>query len=283
MSSVQLLAEVPTFIETLLSALLSGALLLYMDLLDSLSYLIRNMMVIFLSKKLTKDLRFEYNYGIGKIEAISSLFGDAIVLFGLLLTFCLSIYSLFYPSRPSDLLIAVAGFKLYDILWDSAFFIKQRKIHKEHPSSATKTNYAAAFGTLLFDGFAFLALLAMWLLRDNPIGGYISPSVSIIIAVYLTIGCFKRIRAALDELADKTLPEEKQLKILSVLNRHYNNYSQFHSINSHKVGESVRLDLHLSFEKGTSADEVVDLKDQLRDEFDSEIGDCVVNIVLERD
>ena len=72
LSSVQLLAEAPFFIANLLSALFSGTVLLYVDLMDSLNYIIRNAMVLLLSNKLSKDLRFEYNYGVGKIEAISS-------------------------------------------------------------------------------------------------------------------------------------------------------------------------------------------------------------------
>ena len=132
LSSVQLLAEVPTLVETLLSAVFSGALLLYVDLLDSLGYIIRYALLIILSKKLSKNLKYEYNYGIGKIEAIASLLCDGIVLFGMFLTVCISIYSFFFPSKPSDLLIGVAGFKLYDIMWDLAFFVKQRKISKEH-------------------------------------------------------------------------------------------------------------------------------------------------------
>ena len=50
LSSVQLLAEAPFFIVNLLSALFSGTILLYVDLMDSLNYII-----------LYKDLRFEYN------------------------------------------------------------------------------------------------------------------------------------------------------------------------------------------------------------------------------
>ncbi|MBR5500803.1 MAG: hypothetical protein IKV74_04675, partial [Clostridia bacterium] len=60
MSAVQLLAEVPTLLETLLSAVFSGALLLYVDLLDSLGYIIRYALIILLSKKLSKNLQFEY-------------------------------------------------------------------------------------------------------------------------------------------------------------------------------------------------------------------------------
>lgn len=280
LSSVQLLAEAPTFIETLLSAIFTGAILLYVDLLDSLSNIIRYAMIMVLSGKLTKDLRYEYNYGIGKIEAISSILCDGIVLFGMLLTFCFSLYSIYSPSKPSDLLITVAALKLYDIMWDLAFFLKQRKILKDHPSAISETNYAAAFGALLFDGVTFIALLAMWLLRNYPIGSYISPVVSMFVAVYLAIGCMKRIRSALDELTDKTLPEEQQMKILKMLTQHYNSYAQFHSIASRKGGDVTTIDIQLSFENDTRVEEVVNLQEQMQEEFDAQIGDCVVNIIM---
>jgi divalent metal cation (Fe/Co/Zn/Cd) transporter len=56
-----------------------------LDLLDSLGNILRAAMVTLLSKKLTRDLRYEYNYGIGKIEAIVSLICDGIVFVGLIL------------------------------------------------------------------------------------------------------------------------------------------------------------------------------------------------------
>ena len=108
LSYIQLLAELPTMIETILSAVFSKALLLWVDLFDSLGYIIRQALLIILSKKLSENLEFEYNYGIGKIEAISSLLCDSIVIVGMFSTVCVSIYSLFFPSKPSDLLIGVA-------------------------------------------------------------------------------------------------------------------------------------------------------------------------------
>ena len=283
LSSVQLLAEAPFFIANLLSALFSGTVLLYVDLMDSLNYIIRNAMVLLLSNKLSKDLRFEYNYGVGKIEAISSIFGDGIVLFGMVLTLCLSVYSFFYPSKPSEFLIAVVGLKFYDMMWDLAIFVKQRKILKITPSTLSESNYAAAFGDLLFDSFAWFSLLVMWLLRNNHIGGYISPVVSVFVAMYLIVGCIKRIKTSLNELTDKTLPEEDQMKILKVLTRHYNSYSQVYSIDSRKIGETTRIDINLSFENNTSVEEVLNLQKQMKDDLDSQFGNCIVKITMEND
>lgn len=61
-------------------------ILLFVDLMDSFGNLLRATMVTILSRKLSKDLRYEYNYGVGKIESIVSLFCSGIIFFGLLIT-----------------------------------------------------------------------------------------------------------------------------------------------------------------------------------------------------
>ena len=280
LSIAQLLAELPSFVAVLVSALLSRNLLVYIDLLDSSMYLVSLVLIVVLSKKLTKDLRYEYNYGVGKIEAISSLLCDGMGFLGLLITLGFSVQAIIVPKQPSDLVIAVVGLKVINVAFDTAFFVKQHKITKIHHSSISKSNYAEALSALLFDSVALVSLFVMWLLRDNPIGGYIAPVVSIFVAICLMFGYVKRIRQSLTELTDKTLPEEEQMKILNILTRHYNSYSQIHSINSHKSGDAVLIDLHLSFEKSTNFEEIVNLKKQMQGEFTEQIGHCIVNIVV---
>lgn len=281
LSFAQFLAETPAFIATLVSAILSRAILVYVDLLDSFGYVLRTGLVTILSKKLSKDLRYEYNYGIGKLEAIASLVCDGIVMFGLLLTLGLSVYSIIFPEQPSDLVIAVVGLKVINVTLDTIFYVKQVKILKAHKSAISESNCAAALAALLFDSVTLVSLLAMWLLRSAPAGAYISPVMSIFVAVYLMLGCIKRTKRALDELTDRTLPEEEQMKILNILTRHYSSYAQCHSINSHKSGDVVRIDLHLSFAGSTGFEEIVRLKKQLQGEFDRQFSRCVVNVVVE--
>ena len=280
LSIAQILAEVPSFVAVLVSAILSRNLLVFIDLFDSFMYLISLSLVVVLSKKLTKDLRYEYNYGVGKVEAISSLLCDGIAFVGLLFALGLSVHEIIFPEKPSDLVIAVVGLKVINVSFDIAFFVKQRKITKIHNSAISKANYAEALSALLFDSVALVSLFAMWLLRDNPIGVYISPVVSIFVAIYLMFGYVKRTRQSLIELTDKTLPEEDQMKILNILTRHYDSYSQFHSINSHKSGDTTRIDIHLSFEKNTTFEEILALKTKMQEEFDSQFGNCIVNIVV---
>ena len=283
LSIAQLLAELPSFVAVLVSAILSRNLLVYVDLLDSSMYLISLVLIVVLSKKLTKDLRYEYNYGVGKIEAIASLLCDGMGCFGLLITLGFSVQAIIRPEQPSDFVIAVVGLKVINVSFDTAFFVKQRKITKIHSSAISNANYAEALSALLFDSVALVSLFVMWLLRNHPIGGYISPVVSIFVAIYLMSGYVKRIRQALTELTDKTLPEEEQMKILSILTRHYDSYSQVHSVNSHKSGDCIRIDMHLSFERNTSFEEILTLKKQMQNELDSQFGNCIVNIIVGED
>ena len=283
LSIAQLLAEAPNFVAVVVSAILSRNLLVYIDLLDSSMYLISLGLIIFLSRKLTKDLRYEYNYGVGKIEAIASLLCDGMGFFGLLITLGFSVQAIIFPEQPSDFVIAVVGLKVINVSFDTAFFVKQRKITKIHSSAISNANYAEAISALLFDSVALVSLFVMWLLRANPIGGYIAPIVSIFVVIYLMIGYVKRTRQALIELTDKTLPEEEQMKILNILTRYYDSYSQVHSVNSHKSGDCIRIDMHLSFERNTSFEEILTLKKQMQDELDSQFGNCIVNIIVGED
>lgn len=283
LSFAQLLAETPNFVAVLASAILSRTILVFVDLLDSLGNVLRAAMVTILSKKLTKDLRYEYNYGIGKIEAIVSLFCDGIVLFGLLATMGLSIYSIIFPTPPSDFVIAVVGLKVVNVAFDVAFYVKQRKIVKTLRSAISETNCAASLAALLFDSITLVSLFMMWVLRNNPIGGYISPVISIFVAIYMIIGCIKRVKAAMYELTDKTLPEEIQIQILRILTQFYGSYAQVCTINSHKIGETLWIDLHLSFEEKKPYEEIARFNKQIQEEFDKQLGKCIVNVVVGSD
>ena len=96
-------------------------------------------------------------------------------------------------------------------------------------------------------------------------------------------GYVKLTKQALDELTDKTLPEEYQIIILNKLSKFYDNYSMFYSINSRKNGDIINIDLHLSFNKTTTFDKIITLKKDMQLELEKEINNCKINIVIEDD
>ena len=232
------------------------------------------------SRRMSRDLRYEYNYGVGKVEALTAFFTGAIELSGLLCIAVVSVMQIVSPESPSDLLIYVVALKVVNVLFDLWFLRGQAKIRAVNPSAIAETEYLGNIGALAFDGGALLALLAVWLLREHHVSWYVSPVLSLVIALVMMVFCVKQIHHAMMELADKTLPEEEQLKILKVLNRHNGEYRRFDSIRSRYTGTTVTVDLAVTFDEETTYRQIEAFRDAVQRELVEEIPNCCVSVIV---
>ena len=276
-----LLAELPNFIAVTASAIISKSLLVWMDFLDCACNLLQTILVIVLDISISKNLKYKYNYGVGKIEAIVSLFCDGIEFLGLMLMVGMSINSFINPSKPSDFLLVVVGMKVINVGFDIAFFIPQAKIRKQNKGKVVESSYAASIGALIFDSVALFSILIVWLLRNAEWSYYISPSITILLAIYLMVLCVKRFKKSIGELTDRTLPEKEQMEILKIIVKYLDYYEEFHSVKSRVMGQGVQIDLLFSFEENTTYDKLVELKNKIQTDLEPIIESCEVNIVIQ--
>lgn len=276
-----LLAELPNFIAVTASAIISKSLLVWMDFLDCACNLLQTIFVIALAIGISKNLKYKYNYGVGKIEALVSLFCDGIEFLGLILMIGMSINSFFNPSRPSDFLVVVVGMKLINVGFDVAFFIPQSKIRKQNKGKVVESSYAAAIGALAFDSVALVSILIVWLLRNAEWSYYISPIITIGFAIVLLYYCIRRFGKSIDELTDKTLPEKEQMEILKVIVKYFDYYEEFHSVKSRVMGQNVQIDLLFTFDVNTTYESLVELKSKIQADISEIIEGCEVNIVVQ--
>lgn len=279
-TGLQFLTELPNFVLVLLSAIASHSLILWLDFVDTLGNLLSETIVTVQSRRMSRDLRYEYNYGIGKIESLTTLFTSAIELGGLLCIVVVSALQIVSPESPSELLIYAAALKVVNVLFDLWFLRGQAKIRSVNPSIIAESEYVGNIGALAFDGAALLALLVVWLLRGHRVSWYVSPILSLVIALVMMVFCVKHIRHAMTELADKTLPEEDQLKILKVLNRHNGEYRSFDSVRSRYTGTTVTVDLAVTFDEGTTYRQIEAFRDAVQRELMEEICNCRVSVIV---
>ena len=279
-TGLQLLSELPNFVLVLLSAIVSHSLIVWLDFVDTLGNLLSEVIVTVQSRRMSRDLRYEYNYGVGKVEALTAFFTGAIELSGLLCIAVVSVMQIVSPESPSDLLIYVVALKVVNVLFDLWFLRGQAKIRAVNPSAIAETEYLGNIGALAFDGGALLALLAVWLLREHHVSWYVSPVLSLVIALVRMVFCVKQIHHAMMELADKTLPEEEQLKILKVLNRHNGEYRRFDSIRSRYTGTTVTVDLAVTFDEETTYRQIEAFRDAVQRELVEEIPNCCVSVIV---
>ena len=244
---MQFFLELPNFIAVLLSAIFSGSLIVWLDLIDSLGGIFGEGVVMTQSRKLSKDLKFKYNYGVGKVEALTTILCEGVAIGGLICIMIISIIEIINPAKPSDLIIYVVILKIINVLLDLFFVYKQYKIKKESSSKIIKREFVSNIGALAFDVATLLSLLFIWLFRNFLFSWYIAPILSLVIAIVFTFFYSKHIKNAIDELSDKTLPENLQFKILKVLAHHQQEYEYFDNVKSHYNGSKLIIDIVICF------------------------------------
>lgn len=182
-SFISFLVELPNFIAVTISAIISGSLIVWMDFVDSLGNVLNSGFVALLSRKLSRNLKYKYNYGVGKIEAISALCCDGILICGLVLMVISSVNDFILPKEPSGLLIYVVFLKVINVAFDTFFLQAQYKIKKQSRTTIAITEFHTALKSFAFDTVALISILICWLFREVRAVWYFSPVICIVLSV----------------------------------------------------------------------------------------------------
>lgn len=272
--------ELLNFIGVAVSAFASGSLIVWMDFIDSLCNVADAGFVTLLSRKLKQNLKYAYNYGIGKIEAISSLCCEGLLIFGLMAVLASSIYELANPKQPSELLIYVVGLKVLSVLGDVSFLRKQQKITKARESELTTAKFYSELKSLVFDAAALLSIFVCWVFRGYRASWYFSPVICIVIVCVFFVSAVMRMKKSVIVLTDRTLPEKEQLKILKVLSKFNDRYDAFEFLSSRVSGETTYIDLSIRFSGDTPYERIKALCREISAETEKQIPNSKVSIVI---
>ena len=251
--------------------------------MDSFCNVLNSGFVALLSRKLRRDLKYEYNYGVGKIEAISSLACNGILICGLIFMLVSSVNDLISPKEPSGLLIYVVALKVINVAFDTVFLRAQYKIKKEAKTAIATTEFHASLKSFLFDSVALISLLICWIFRDIHAVWYFSPIICITLSIWFFVGAIQRSRESVQMLTDRTLPEAEQMKIMSVLSCFHDRYEKFEFLSTRMSGNTAYIDLKLNFDKNTTYGEINALCAEITAKMKEQIEDCRVSIVIDSD
>lgn len=280
-SFLNFLAELPNFVAVFASAVLSGSLIMWMDFIDSLCNVADSGFVTLLSRKLKRDLKYEYNYGIGKIEAISSLCCEGILILGLFIIFASSVHELINPKSPSGLLVYVVLLKIINIAFDAFFLKEQYKIKNNGASEITNAKFYSAIKCFAFDAVTLVSVFVCWLFRKYRASWYFSPVICIVLVCIFLVLAVLRMKNSVEILTDRTLPEKEQMKILRVLSKFNDRYEEFEFLSSRISGETVFIDLEIKFCDDTSYAQIKELCREISIGMKEQIPKSRVSIVVD--
>lgn len=278
LAALSLLGELPNFFALLFSAIGTGAVIMFVDLIDTASNVLRNIFVLLVSYSLRKDLRDKYNYGVGKIEALTSLLCDFFMSISLIVVLCFAVVHIVDPRPVDDFLGFAVAVKVANLAGDGYLFYSQRKINKEADSPVFDSAMTMVIKNLMFDSASFLVLILMLLFRKVRLFWYLSPVLSIFLGTYILVLTIRRMIQTTKVVLDRTTDEAVQTLIMQTLNDYFDRFDMIKNVKSRVDGGTTIVDLELSFTPDTTYLEITQIIHVISVALSEKIPNCEVTL-----
>ena len=275
-----ILWRIPEFVTSFLAATASKSVVVWVEFIENASILIPGILLAVLSRKLGKNLKFMFNYGTGKVEAITALSCEMFDLAGLTCVLYFAVTELIRPREEEKQMLFALVVSLIGLGIDLFIFFRQKKLAEQEHSRMLHTAYLSAQKEFAFDFISLAALSTEMVFADKEWIRYVSPVMCILVSVPFAFVVLHHLKGAVQELADLTLDEESQMKILQVLGEFMGTYEDWGKIKSRVSGKYKYIDIEMRFPPQMTYAEVQDATKRIRERLREEIGESIVNIVI---
>lgn len=280
-ATFQYIMEVVFLIALVVAALLSGSLLAWLDLVESVYTILHAVLIAVLSSKLRKNLKYEYNYGSEKMEAITSLTCNVFWIVALFVLMYNCANNIIHVQQPNSLTVIMLPITVCNVLLDIIITVTEYRMKNAFPDNRViQEEWASNHQSLLFDTVTMVAIFIVYFFRKDVFAHYLTPAVTAVMCIVSVVLAFIAIKASVWELMDKTADEQTQMKILGVLNRNYDRYKQFYNVKTRKSGKKVFIDIDVDFEEEKTFGEISCFAADLRRELEEKLPGCEVNLIL---
>ena len=280
LSILLILWRLPGFAIAFAAALASESIVVWLDVVETASVLIPGFLLMYISISLKKDLKYRFNYGTGKIEAITAMSCEIFDVAGLSCAVYFAIKEIIHPNQSEKYVAGVFFILLAGVIIDSFLLYKQKKLYETVENRMLHTALLSAQKEFIFDLIALVTLFLSFLFRKNTYIAYFSPVVCLVIAIPLIVVLLRHLSSAIMELSDVTLDEEYQMKILKMLTEFYLEYDELGEVRSRKSGDKIFVDIEMSFPRDKSYGEIIDICQKIKSRMCELLGDCQTEIII---
>jgi ferrous-iron efflux pump FieF len=223
----------------------------------------------------------KFEYGLGKLENISSLFVGLVMLLSFLIITANSVHSIIVPGHIQGIGLWISiGSQVIYLGINGGLWIKNRRLSKSAPSPLMDSQTKLFLTRFIGNAFILLSLGLSMALSRFGWSEYIDPAASMVIALSIlsaTLGIFS---SSLYDLLDRTLEEERQIIILAELARHFHDYEELHGIRSRRSGAQVYVEIFLEFDPEKKMGEIQQVIDTIRHDIERKLQGSSVTIAL---
>jgi cation diffusion facilitator family transporter len=249
------------------------------DLFKTLLEFIAVLLAWLTIRRIQKGGNHQFDYGIGKLENLSSLIVGVLMFFCLLVIVFSAVRSILHPSHIAGIGVWISlGAQVVYAVINTRIYLQSKRLAKERNSPLMASQAGLFFTKAVGNGFILLSLGLSFVLGSFSWALYIDPVASLIIAasiLFAALGIFKN--STLD-LLDRTLEETHQIAILRSLAKHFDRYEELKEVRSRRSGSQVFIEIILGFAPELVATEVEKTARELKAELEKEIPGSRVTI-----
>ncbi|MFA4850731.1 MAG: cation diffusion facilitator family transporter [Methanoregula sp.] len=277
---ISLIIDFILWIPDIIAAILSGSIVLFADAVKCGNEIIATFLAYLTIRKMAKGGAGSYDYGMGKMETITSVITGGVMIISLMIVFIVALYRIAVPGElvhegvMLGILLMVIGVSMNSYLW-----LKNYRFNLKEPSPIMDSQWRL-FRTKAFSDFVVLvSLIASLELSAYSWSLYIDPLASFVIAGFLLFSGYRVITTSLPDLLDKTLDEELQMVIVRHLAAFFHDYTALHGVRSRRSGNNVYIEIFLEFDGEKKMCEVQGIINRIKVSLESHIAKSSVCVI----
>jgi ferrous-iron efflux pump FieF len=189
-----------------------------------------------------------YEYGLGKLENLSSLIVAALMILVFIVITLNAVRGLINPGHVGGIGVAISlvaqvvygGINAW--LWRRC---RRAALTENSPLMASQGKLF--FTKLVGNVFIFVSLSLSLLLAERAWSVYIDPVASLLIAVSILVSAIGVFSSSAYDLLDGTLEEKDKLDLMRELVLQFERYDVLHGVRSRRAGNRVFIDIHVGY------------------------------------
>lgn len=229
-------------------AVLSGSILLASDLLDYGRVIMTSLLGWRILRTVRTGRADGFDYGAGKLQTLGGMVGAVLYMATLLIMAGVSVRRLIHPvelARGFAMLGAL--FQVGGCMVDGWLWLHTRRIARQAFSPVLEMQWRASRADTLACLAVFTGLALTLMLHKFTWAVYLDPLCALAFIAYVSVSFLPGLADGLNELLDKTLQEDLQLRIDRRLAENFDGYAGFHGVRSRRSGGRIFIEIALSF------------------------------------
>jgi cation diffusion facilitator family transporter len=281
LTRIALIAGGIDLVITLIALLAARSSVLLADFLKTCLEFLAVYLAWLAIRSITKGGQGRFEYGLEKLENLSSLLVGTLMVLVFLIIVSNSAYNILNPRHVegAGVWISMASQVVYGAI-NARLIIQLGRIAKKGKSPIVDSQRRLLFTKAVGNAFILISLSLSLLLQDFGWSVYIDPAASLVIAGAILMSAIGVFTSSFYDLLDRTLEEADQIALLRVLATQFDHYDDMHGIRSRRAGGKEFIEIFLGYDPEKCVRDVQVSMDTVRHAIQERFPDASVLIVL---